>query len=97
MAQILRGEIRWADLDPTCGHEQAGLRPALIISQDVFNKRSLGHGSANPRRRDDHRHLRPLCPWNRLPCFVGDTCCSSSSRLVDQLVDQLVLRAWRLA
>lgn len=40
MARILRGEIRWADLNPTRGHEQAGLRPVLIVSQDVFNERS---------------------------------------------------------
>ena len=40
MARILRGDILWADLDPTRGHEQAGLRPVLIISQDVFNQRS---------------------------------------------------------
>jgi mRNA interferase MazF len=40
MARILRGEIRWADLNPTRGHEQAGLRPVLILSQDVFNERS---------------------------------------------------------
>ncbi len=40
MARILRGDIRWADLDPTRGHEQAGLRPVLILSQDVFNERS---------------------------------------------------------
>jgi len=39
MAGILRGEIRWADLDPTRGHEQAG-RPVLILSHDVFNARS---------------------------------------------------------
>lgn len=40
MAGILRGEIRWADLDPTRGHEQAGRRPVLIVSADVFNERS---------------------------------------------------------
>lgn len=40
MARILRGEIRWADLDPTKGHEQAGFRPVLILSHDVFNERS---------------------------------------------------------
>ncbi len=40
MARILRGEIRWADLNPTRGHEQAGLRPVLILSHDVFNERS---------------------------------------------------------
>ena len=40
MARILRGEIRWADLNPVRGNEQAGLRPVLILSQDVFNERS---------------------------------------------------------
>ena len=40
MARILRGEIRWADLNPVKGHEQGGKRPVLILSQDVFNQRS---------------------------------------------------------
>ena len=40
MARILRGDIRWADLSPVRGREQAGLRPVLILSQDVFNDRS---------------------------------------------------------
>ncbi len=40
MAGILRGEIRWAGLDPTRGREQAGLRPVLVLSHDVFNARS---------------------------------------------------------
>ena len=39
MARILRGEIRWANLNPTLGHEQSGLRPVLILSNDVFNER----------------------------------------------------------
>jgi len=40
LAEILRGEIRWADLNPVRGHEQDGVRPVLILSQDVFNERS---------------------------------------------------------
>ena len=40
MARILRGDIRWADLNPARGREQEGLRPALILSQDIFNERS---------------------------------------------------------
>ncbi len=40
MAAILRGEIYWADLDPTQGHEQSGRRPVLVLSEDVFNARS---------------------------------------------------------
>ena len=40
MAGILRGEIRWADLNPVIGREQGGRRPVLIISHNVFNERS---------------------------------------------------------
>ena len=43
MAKILRGEIRWAGLNPTVGREQADERPVLVLnqdSQDIFNERS---------------------------------------------------------
>jgi mRNA interferase MazF len=37
-----RGDIWGVNLDPTIGREQAGARPALIISVDLFN-----HGPAD--------------------------------------------------
>ena len=40
MARILRGDIVWANLDPTLGHEQSGKRPVLVLSENVFNDRS---------------------------------------------------------
>ena len=40
MARLLRGEIRWAVLNPTVGSEQAGMRPVLILSKDIFNEKS---------------------------------------------------------
>jgi mRNA interferase MazF len=40
MARILRGEIRWADLNLVKGREQAGFRPVLVLSHDIFNERS---------------------------------------------------------
>ena len=40
MARILRGDVIWADLNPVQGHEQAGRRPVVVISHDVFNERS---------------------------------------------------------
>ena len=40
MARILRGDIFWAHLDPTIGHEQSGRRPVLNLSHEVFNQRS---------------------------------------------------------
>ncbi len=40
MARILRGDVLWADLNPARGHEQGGLRPVVVVSEDVFNARS---------------------------------------------------------
>ena len=40
MARVLRGDVRWADLSPVRGHEQAGRRPVVVISHDIFNERS---------------------------------------------------------
>ena len=40
MARVLRGDVVWADLNPTKGHEQSGQRPVLVLSHDVFNERS---------------------------------------------------------
>jgi mRNA interferase MazF len=40
MARILRGDIVWVDLNPARGREQAGLRPVVVLSADVFNARS---------------------------------------------------------
>src|SRR5438093_336226 len=40
MARILRGDVVWADLNPVRGREQAGHRPVVVISEDVFNARS---------------------------------------------------------
>ncbi len=38
MADPLRGEVWLADLNPIRGHEQAGQRPVLVVSEDIFNK-----------------------------------------------------------
>ena len=40
MARILRGEIYWAGLNPVRGREQAGQRPVLILSHELFNRKS---------------------------------------------------------
>ncbi|HLG19936.1 MAG TPA: type II toxin-antitoxin system PemK/MazF family toxin [Bdellovibrionota bacterium] len=57
MSDVLpaRGEVWVVDLNPIRGHEQAGLRPALILSDDTFN-----HGPADlvvvvPMTRTDRR------------------------------------------
>lgn len=35
---IVRGEVWLLDLNPTLGREQAGTRPALVISDNIFNR-----------------------------------------------------------
>jgi len=37
-----RGQVWLVDLDPARGHEQAGKRPALVVSVDQFNQTPLG-------------------------------------------------------
>ena len=40
MARILRGDVVWAELNPIVGSEQAGLRPVVVLSHDIFNANS---------------------------------------------------------
>ena len=40
MARLLRGDIVWADLNPVRGREQAGRRPVLVLSHELFNRKS---------------------------------------------------------
>jgi mRNA interferase MazF len=37
-SEIRRGEIYWIDWNPGRGSEQGGLRPALVIQNDIGNK-----------------------------------------------------------
>ena len=37
---VKRGEIYWVDWDPARGSEQKGLRPALVIQNDIGNEYS---------------------------------------------------------
>ena len=37
-----RGEVWLTDLNPTRGHEQAGRRPVLVVSDDLFNRGPAG-------------------------------------------------------
>lgn len=40
MSDPLRGEIWNVNLDPTRGREQKGIRPALVVSHNTFNRSS---------------------------------------------------------
>ena len=34
------GDVIWVDLNPTLGHEQAGKRPALVLSPSSYNAKT---------------------------------------------------------
>ena len=34
-----RGDVVWLQFDPRAGHEQAGLRPAFVVSPRAYNKK----------------------------------------------------------
>ena len=40
MTKIRRGDVFFAELDPVIGSEQGGVRPVLIIQNDVGNQHS---------------------------------------------------------
>ena len=40
MSDIKRGELYYADLSPVVGSEQGGVRPVLVVQNDVGNKYS---------------------------------------------------------
>ncbi len=35
-----RGDIVWIEFDPQAGHEQAGKRPALVVTKKSYNERA---------------------------------------------------------
>ena len=54
-----RGEIWLADLNPTRGHEQAGSRPVVMISNDTYNRGPAGLVLVLPLTRTDRN-----IPWH---------------------------------
>lgn len=70
-----RGEVWLVDLDPTRGHEQAGRRPGLIVSNNTFNNGPAGLVVVVPMTTRDRRiplHVRVDPPEGgvREPCFI---------------------------
>ena len=69
MVRILRGDIYWVDLEPTRGREQAGRRPILVISHEVFNAHSgtvIAMALTSQPQRASFPLTYPLTP-QRLP------------------------------
>jgi mRNA interferase MazF len=72
-----RGEVWTVDFDPTRGHEQAGKRPALILSASLFNKGPSGLVVVLPITTRDKRirsHIRIAPPDGGLPAVSFIKC-----------------------
>lgn len=54
---VKRGEIYYADLSPVVGSEQGGIRPVLIVQNDVGNKHSPTVIAAAITSQRDKTHL----------------------------------------
>ena len=54
---IYRGEIYYADLSPVVGSEQGGVRPVLIVQNDVGNRHSPTVVAAAITSQRDKSHL----------------------------------------
>ena len=54
---VKRGEIYYADLSPVVGSEQGGIRPVLIVQNDVGNKHSPTIIAAAITSQRDKNHL----------------------------------------
>lgn len=73
----IRGEVWLAQLDPVRGHEQAGTRPVLVISDDLFNRGPAGLVIALPitsRLRPIPSHVRISPPQGGLAVESAALC-----------------------
>ena len=92
MADVLRGEIRWAEIEraeDVVGHEQGNTRPVLILSNDEFNARTelviamliTGSGRDGPYRMRISSVAMPQPSW----VLTGQIRTLSKHRLGDLL------------
>ena len=86
-----QGEVWLVDLNPVRGHEQAGRRPALVVSVDKFNQGPAGLAIVVPitgtdREQPLHVPLEPPEGGVRKPSFAKaeDVRSVSSERLVER-------------
>ena len=70
MTDVKRGDLYYADLNPVIGSEQGGIRPVLVLQNDVGNKHSptIIVAAISRKRRSDslptHRKLNDTAGLN---------------------------------
>lgn len=67
-----QGDIVYLDFDPQSGHEQKGRRPALVISNNLFNRVS-SLTMVCPITHTD-RATRSTSGWMSVPGRTGSSC-----------------------
>lgn len=70
-----RGDVWLVNLSPTVGREQAGTRPAVIISSDLFNESGAELVTVLPITSTERRYktriaLRPPEGGVKKPCWI---------------------------
>ena len=84
-----RGEVWLADLNPTRGHEQAGRRPVLVVSEDVFNGGPAGLAIVLPMTttlRNIPSHVPVAPPEGGLKSRSAILCDAVRSVAIERLV-----------
>ena len=96
-----RGDVWTLNLDPSVGHEQSGTRPAVIISDDIFNHGPAGLVIVLPvtsRSKRIRTHVEVLPPEGGLTLTSYIKCedvrSVSKNRLIERLgtVSSAILR-----
>jgi mRNA interferase MazF len=85
------GEIWYVDFDPQVGREQGGIRPALIISSDFFNRAPNGLHYLVPitsRDRNIRYHVRIAPPEGGIARPSVIMCDQAKSQSVRRLLER---------
>ncbi|MBQ7132513.1 MAG: type II toxin-antitoxin system PemK/MazF family toxin [Oscillospiraceae bacterium] len=69
--RIKRGEIYYADLSPVVGSEQGGIRPVLIVQNDVGNRHSPTVIAAAITSQREKAHLPTHIELNAQSCGLA--------------------------
>ena len=79
---IRRGDIYYADLSPVVGSEQGGIRPVLIVQNDVGNRFSP---DGYRRRHHQPEAIKPSLPTHIQVDAVGSGLAKDSIVLLEQV------------
>lgn len=89
MVTPFRGDIWFAELNPTVGHEQSGQRPVLVVSANAFNQSPAGliivvPLTSKPKSQTLHVPIQPPEGGIVVPSWIKteDIRCISTDRLL---------------